>query len=478
MDELVERHRRACAEFARVAHRVPPSRWSVPTPCPQWSARDLVEHVIGFHEVLILRPLEHPARRPRDGAAKRWDATVAALFDALATAEGRELAEPLLAALSADVLVHAWDLARATGAWSDLDPELCGEIYEIARGYELNRDGVTFAAPFAAGADADPATRLSAWYGRDPRFVPVVPRQYRAVMFDSARWDGFEFRADDIVICSPAKAGTTWTQMLCALLIFRTDQFDAPLTEISPWIDMFTATRDDVFARLAAQSHRRFIKTHTPLDGIAFPPEVTRICVARDPRDIALSWANHIDNTNMTEMFTARYHAVGWDDLDGLTPPPPPPEDPAERFWLWVDDEENHPTAGNLVGVLQHYQLFWDHRNTPCVGLFHYSDYQADLPREMRRLATLLGIEIDDDEIARLAQSASFERMRERSEQLSPEVVVGMWNDPREFFHRGTTGQWRDVIGDDGARYDARVRALLHDDDLIKWAHGGRNAPG
>jgi aryl sulfotransferase len=44
--------------------------------------------------------------------------------------------------------------------------------------------------------------------------------RYSNMVWDSARWEGFELRPDDIVISTPPKCGTTWTQMICALLIF------------------------------------------------------------------------------------------------------------------------------------------------------------------------------------------------------------------------------------------------------------------
>jgi hypothetical protein len=62
---------------------------------------------------------------------------------------------------------------------------------------------------------------------------------------------------------------------------------------------MVTRARTEVFADLAAQTHRRFIKTHTPLDGIPNDPTVTYICVGRDPRDVALSMDHHIDNMDV-----------------------------------------------------------------------------------------------------------------------------------------------------------------------------------
>ena len=61
---------------------------------------------------------------------------------------------------------------------------------------------------------------------------------------------------------------------------------------------MVNRARTEVFADLAAQTHRRFIKTHTPLDGIPNDPTVTYICVGRHPRDVALSMDHHIDNTD------------------------------------------------------------------------------------------------------------------------------------------------------------------------------------
>src|SRR5438309_807141 len=55
--------------------------WSRPSPCAGWTARDVVEHVIGFHEVLVLRPLGVKVERPREGPAARWRATERALFE-------------------------------------------------------------------------------------------------------------------------------------------------------------------------------------------------------------------------------------------------------------------------------------------------------------------------------------------------------------------------------------------------------------
>src|SRR5438309_11161269 len=83
MDQIVELHRRASDGLLSVA-RAAAGRWERPSPCTAWDARGVVEHVIGFHEVLVLKPLGVRVERPRDDPAARWRVTADALLSALA----------------------------------------------------------------------------------------------------------------------------------------------------------------------------------------------------------------------------------------------------------------------------------------------------------------------------------------------------------------------------------------------------------
>jgi uncharacterized protein (TIGR03086 family) len=183
MDELVARHQSACYAFAHVAHAVAPEQWSAPTPCTEWNARDLVEHVIGFHEFLMLRPMGVRAHRPRENPAARWDATAAALFDALAVegmldratdlpGGGQSSPRQMLGALTTDVLVHTWDLARAAELDVTLNEELCADAYAAARGANIGRDSGMVGPEVSVADDADIPTKLVALYGRDPSWTP------------------------------------------------------------------------------------------------------------------------------------------------------------------------------------------------------------------------------------------------------------------------------------------------------------------
>ena len=111
-----------------------------------------------------------------------------------------------------------------------------------------------------------------------------VPVRYRSDDEDSARWLGFPYRDGDIVISARSKSGTTWMQMICALLVFQTPDLPESLSELSPWLDWLITPRAYVFAQLSAQQHRRVIKTRTPLDGMPLDARATYIVVARHRR--------------------------------------------------------------------------------------------------------------------------------------------------------------------------------------------------
>lgn len=289
-------------------------------------------------------------------------------------------------------------------------------------------------------------------------------RRYRTVVSDSALWENFPFRAGDVVLSPPAKCGTTWMQMLCALLIFDGAEFDRPLTEISPWLDAVTYDTAATLAMLESQRHRRFIKTHTPLDGLPFHEDVTYVCVGRDPRDAMLSF----------EHATANIHpdAVAAGGLDPQVAPPP--ADPLDRFWLWADaDLVTEPVSFGvtLANLVNHVRTFWERRDEPQVALFHYADLKADLPGELRRLARVLSIEVSDQRVDELAAAATFDRMRGRADELAPGVDAKLWRSNENFFRSGTSGQWRDLL-DSAAldRYHRRV-AELAPPDLVEWLH-------
>jgi aryl sulfotransferase len=320
------------------------------------------------------------------------------------------------------------------------------------------------------------ARSLDADRDGEPPALTDAPRvRYRSLVADSARWDGFALRPGDVVISTPPKCGTTWTQMLCALLVFDSPDFPAPLEELSPWLDMLNQPLDAVRARLAAQTHRRFIKTHTPLDGVPLRPEVTYVVVGRDPRDVAVSLEHHVANMDWDHFVALRTAVTGSDGRDEFAPPVLA-ADPAERLRAFVRDElPGRPTLGPL---LHHLETAWDRRHDANVVLVHYADLTADLTGEMLRLAAALGIPLAASRAAELAREAGLERMRARAAELAPAASQENWRDVAAFFRKGGFGKWRSRMTDaDAAEYAARVAALVPP-ELAAWTHLGRIASG
>ena len=77
-----ELHLAVCRRFGRAA-RSADGKWNRPSPCAAWDARGVLEHVIGFHDVLLLRPLGLKPDRPRDDPQQRWQLTFDRLCEAL-----------------------------------------------------------------------------------------------------------------------------------------------------------------------------------------------------------------------------------------------------------------------------------------------------------------------------------------------------------------------------------------------------------
>lgn len=298
--------------------------------------------------------------------------------------------------------------------------------------------------------------------------------RYRNLIFDSARWDEIELRSGDIVISTPPKSGTTWAQMLCALIVFDGPELPAPLEQLSPWVDMLDRPVDQLRATLESQDHRRILKTHTPLDGLPRRSDVEYVVVGRDPRDVAVSFDHHMANLDIGRFLELRANAA--DPTEPVVIPAPPSADPAERFRRFITSDDDDGTL-TLALVLHHLDVAWSRRHRRNVHLLHYADLRRDTAGELRRLAGLLGVSMDRQRASVLAAEASMDRMRERADDVVPGASQGLWRDPHRFIRTGGAGEWRELTTPaDDDLYHRRVRSLVGP-DLARWAHHGRLAP-
>ena len=168
-----------------------PADWSGPTPCSDWTVRQLVNHVVG--EDRWTRPLVEGQTIADVGDTLDGDllgddpvtAARAAAEDALAAVAERlprgekvhlsygdeDLGE-YLRQLVADHLIHGWDLAAATGQDRVLDPDVVAEVAAWFHDREAmyRAAGIVAERP-ASSRDGDPQAELLIGFGRDPDWV-------------------------------------------------------------------------------------------------------------------------------------------------------------------------------------------------------------------------------------------------------------------------------------------------------------------
>jgi aryl sulfotransferase len=313
--------------------------------------------------------------------------------------------------------------------------------------------------------------------GGTPVTKPAIAgtRVYRHHHLDSTRWEHIDIRDDDIVVTTPYKRGTTWTQFILNALILGTDK---PFTrhETSPWIDArFNGPIEPIAAATNALPHRRFLKSHLALDGMVWDARIKYVVVGRDSRDVFMSLLNHY---------------AGYSDFalsllnDAGNPGPPIPrfDGDVHRFWHdwmtrgWFEWEDD---GWPFWSHHHHLATWWTARHLPNVVFLHYADLKADAPGEIRRLADFLGIAITPEQLAEVVRVTDFDHVRQ--EAIAAESRGGVADGGffeggvATFLYKGTNGRWRDVLTEDElAQYAAKMDTL--DPGLVHWLEGGRRA--
>jgi aryl sulfotransferase len=291
---------------------------------------------------------------------------------------------------------------------------------------------------------------------------PVKVREVKNTLCDSTRWNYVTFRDDDIVVATYAKTGTTWTQQIVCQLVRQGEE--GPLFESSPWVDFRAIPLEIVLEGIAAQKHRRFMKTHLPVDALTFSPKAKYLYVVRDGRDVG--WSLHNHHFGFTEQFYPMVNNVFGREGDPLAPPT---SDPAQYFREWLDG------GGMQVGATfwQHVQGWFDVRHLPNVLLLHFNDLKADLPGQMRRIARFLDIAIEESKLPIMLEHCSFDYMRRTASQHSPLLDLAFQQGGLTFFNKGTNGRWKDVLTTaDLEKYDRLVRENLTP-DCARWVATG-----
>jgi len=303
------------------------------------------------------------------------------------------------------------------------------------------------------------------------RARPQQTRVYKNHHLDSTRWEQVPLREDDVIISTSLKTGTTWTQRILSLLVFGPGPLPMSLNFISPWIDaVFWAPVEMVADLAAGQTHRRFFKSHLPLDALPYDEGVKYVYVGRDGRDVFMSLWNHYGNYN-----DAIYSQLNRPDVLVGEPLAKCPDDIHVLFADWVSkgsfpwERDGYPFWSHF----HHAKTFWEFRQLPNIHFVHFNDLKVDLEKEMRAIAAFLDIEVAPERWPAVVEGATFEAMKRDADTLLPELEAGFHGGARTFVNKGTNDRWRDILTPaELARYD-RMVAQTVTRDCARWLEQG-----
>lgn len=287
---------------------------------------------------------------------------------------------------------------------------------------------------------------------------PKKTREFHNHHFDSTIWNDLVFRDDDIVVSTYAKSGTTWMQQILAQMLFGPNP-DLAVAEMSPWLDLRVPPKAVKLPLVEAQTHRRFLKTHLPVDALVYSPRAKYLYIGRDGRDVVWSLYNHHANAN-----ALWYQALN--DTPGRVGPPiePPPADIKQYFRDWLE-RDGHPFWPFWENVRSWYAL----RDLPNLMLVHFADLKRDLPGQMRAMAKFLDIAVDEADWPKILEYCSFDWMKANATKSVP-LGGAFWDAGAQvFINKGVNGRWHDTLSAaDSAAYERRALAELGP-DCARW---------
>ena len=182
MSETSDRYARLADAFADKVAAVPEDRWSSPSPCEGWTARDVVRHVVDTQGMFLGFVGDEV------GAAPSVDDDPSGAFAAARAKVQARLEDPEGAAaefdgffgrstfeqgvdrfLCFDLVVHNWDLSRAAGLDDRIDPADVADLRERAKSFgDAMRGPGAFGPEVEAPEGADDQAKLLAFLGRRP----------------------------------------------------------------------------------------------------------------------------------------------------------------------------------------------------------------------------------------------------------------------------------------------------------------------
>lgn len=290
---------------------------------------------------------------------------------------------------------------------------------------------------------------------------PVKTRDMHNHHMDSTMWDEFKFRDDDVIVGSYGKSGSTWLQQIVSQLVFQ-GKSDINVHEVSPWVELRFPPKEVKIPEIEAQTHRRFLKTHLPVDALNFSPKAKYVFVARDGRDVAWSWYNHWSNGNEDWLNALNGPGLIGDPISKC------PDNVKEMYDIWME-EDGKP----LWSFWETIGSWWEIQNLPNVMLIHYSDLKKDMEGEIKKIANFLDIDIADDLWPTILEHCSFDFMKKNGAAFAPAGGIFWEGGASTFIHKGTNGRWTDILSTEEKEAYEKIAEEKLGKECADWLKNG-----
>ncbi|XP_063821989.1 luciferin sulfotransferase-like isoform X2 [Ostrinia nubilalis] len=290
------------------------------------------------------------------------------------------------------------------------------------------------------------------YFGNDDGLVRIGPKGYffnGRMKNDAAPIYNMSIRSDDVFVVAFPKSGTTWVQELVWLIGNNFDYETAaaiPLIQRSLFLELSSflnggntpkvllenlkgdekeiqflkESREPNYKLVEALPSPRFVKSHLPLS--LLPPGLLRarvVYVARDPRDVAVSYYHHI-------LLFKRYGFTG--DF--------------KNYWDYFRKD-----MLNWTPYFEHIKEAWDKRDHPNMLFLFYEELLEDLAGAVRRVAQFLGAPVSEEQVVRLCDHLSFHNFK-NNKSVNLEVMreAGLMSEDGHFVRKGKAGGWREYF--------------------------------
>ncbi|XP_053625703.1 sulfotransferase 1 family member D1-like [Plodia interpunctella] len=311
--------------------------------------------------------------------------------------------------------------------------------------------------------------------GPEIEFVRVGLEKYRfpaGFREECVKVYNMELRPDDIFVVTFPKSGTTWTQEL-VWLIGNNFNYDSAAEKLlkerfpfleyammtrNPKIEEWTRARMQVSPGIAegilkklttsvvdvlnTTPSPRFIKTHLPFS--LLPPHLLDtskvVYVARDPRDVAVSYFHHCKLFKLVN-FHGEFRI----------------------FWkMFLKDEFD------WCPYFPHVKEAWAKRHHPNMLFLFYEELNKDLPAAVRRVAKFMNKPATEEQVQRLCRHLHIDNFRKNKSVNAEDLQdLGLANKTEHFIRKGKSGGWRDYFDEEMTRQAERwIEDNLRDTDL------------